>query len=111
MFKFVLDENITIVDDLLPKNVLNARELYFQKGVRQFGIKDGHLLKIANKENFIIITKDSGLVIKANNINTNIVYVVGKYGKHWYLIPGKEKLGNRRKLQAYIDKENPLINL
>lgn len=109
MFKFVLDENITILENLLPKNVLNARELYFRNQIRQYGIKDGHLLKMARKQGYTIITKDMGLVIKANNVNENIVYVLGpNYGKQWFLIPGSEKIGNRLRLKKYMATHEPV---
>lgn len=110
-FKFVLDENITVIDECLPQNVINARELFFQNGVRQFGIEDKQFLRLARKHGYIIITKDSGLVIRANQSYQDVVYADGPhYGKKWYLIPKTERISNRLRLKKFLMKEGKEYN-
>ena len=112
-FKFLLDENITVLDEFLPENVINVRELYYQKGLRQYGIEDVDLLNLAKVNGYIVITKDSGMVLRANRRNLDIVFVDGGgYGKRWYLIPRNKHISNRLKLKEYMLKEdNSISNL
>lgn len=111
-FKFVLDENITILDQYLPDNVINVRELYYRNGLRQFGIEDRDLLKLARTLNYVVITKDTGMVIRASYTQQDIVFVDGPhYGKKWYLIPKGSGISNRLKLRQFIlkyDKGNSI---
>lgn len=104
-FKYVFDENLTVRDQDLPDNVINARDLYFQNGLKTWGVPDQKLLSLANLHGYIIITRDIKLIIRANRQNTDIVYARGKKGGRWYFIPKEVRVTNMKKLLNFLNIE------
>ena len=104
-FKYVFDENLTVRDEELPNNVINARDLYYQNGLKTWCVPDQTLLSLAIKHEYIIITRDIKLVILANRQNADIVYARGKKGRRWYFVPKEARLTNMKKLLDFLNIE------
>lgn len=100
--KYVLDENLTAKEDDLCDKVINARELYFLNGIRQIAIDDGQLLDLAIKDDYIIITQDRKLIVKANKKDVNIVFASGRRGKKWFYISKELDIKNKGDLKKLI---------
>ncbi len=74
--KFCLDENCSANNyqsDL--DNVINSTQLCLKNGFGGLGVSDHKLLQIAMKDNYIIITKDKGLVFRSLAKSYPVVYV------------------------------------
>lgn len=90
-------------NDDLPDNVINAKDLYYKHRLRESGIEDQKLLKLATHEGYLIITQDRKLVIRANQQNIDIVYAVGRSGWKWFYIPKEIKATNGKHLRDFIN--------
>jgi len=100
--KFVLDENINRIKSKLPKNSINARELYRMNGLKEKGVADSRLMELANEQSYIIVTKDQGLILKANRLSIPIIYADGFEAQRWCLIPRDLKFTSRTNLNRYL---------
>jgi len=103
--KYVLDENCTVRDEELPENVINARDLYYNNGLREHGVEDQKLLRLATQHGYLIITQDQRLVVRANQQNIDIVYAHGRSGKNWFFISKNSRVTNRLRLKQFIQRE------
>lgn len=102
--KFILDENINRTKKYLPKNSINASELYKINGLKEKGVADSRLMELANEQGFIIVTKDQGLILKANSLSIPIIFADGEKGQNWCLIPKDLRIKNRIKLIKYVSE-------
>ncbi len=100
--KFVLDENINRIKSKLPKNSINARELYRVNNLKESGVADSRLMELANEQGYVIVTKDRGLILKANRLSIPIIYADGSDAQRWCLIPRDLKFRSRIKLNHYV---------
>lgn len=105
IFKYVLDENLTVKDRDLPDNVINARDLYFENGLKTWNVPDQKLLSLAIKHEYVIITKDVKLIIRANRQNADIVFARGRKGRRWYFVPKEVRVTNMKKLFRFLNIE------
>lgn len=101
--KYVLDENTNKKNNMLPKNTINASELYEKNGLKKQGVSDEKLLELSVIHDYVIVTRDVKLVLKANRQRINIVYVYDDKEHKWMFIPGQMKIKNRIKLKSYTD--------
>lgn len=104
-FKYILDENLTVRDKELPDNVINARDIYYENGLKTWCVPDQTLLSLAIKHEYVIITRDIKLVVMANRQNADIVYARGKRGGRWYFIPKEARVTNMKKLLNFLNIE------
>ena len=104
--KYVLDENCYMNNGQLPLNMINARDFFHLFSNKYFsqGIPDTELLRLAKKTGYVIITKDKGMVLKANSQQMNIIYIQEekRHEYLWFFISNTVRIKSRVILQNRI---------
>lgn len=104
--QFVLDENLYRKPAQLPENTINATDLYQENNLNPKGIPDSTLLILCVKKCLTLITRDQGLILKANKLGIDIVFAHGNDNMKWTYIPKERRIKNREKLIKYSTKNS-----
>jgi len=99
---FVLDENCQISARHLPKNTINAKQLYENNGLPPVGVDDKKFQRLAWQNNYTIITKDIQLVLRSNQQERDVVFIYGTSGRRWIFVSKFIKLKNRLTLKSLL---------
>ena len=100
--KYVLDENTQISNGNLPDGIINAQDLFIKNGFGEKGISDKILLKLCEENSYVLITKDMGLILKANARKQNIIYASGIRGNDWIYFSNELEIRNRLRLKRMV---------
>jgi hypothetical protein len=99
---YVLDENCTIKKKRRPDCLLTAREFIhkYSQSIFADGIPDHELIRCAKENDYVIITRDKGMVIKVNKMRMDIIYIHDNPEKRkeqfWFFITKNVRLKNSR---------------
>lgn len=95
---FIYDQNLEKNEEILPSNVKNTTTLFSRRtGV---SVSDDDIIRYSASTKQIIITKDIGMVFKANKNQIDIIFVKGNKQEKWLYIPKDVKVTNRIELHC-----------